>query len=64
MKVPIVELSDCITCEVCVDACPEVFRLNDSGFIEVIELSLYPEECVDEAIQDCPSDCITWDDDE
>ena len=60
MKYPIVELSDCILCEVCTSACPDVFKLNDSGFIEVIELSEYPVSDVDEAIKNCPSDCISW----
>lgn len=61
MKRPVVELSYCILCEVCVEACPLVFRLNDAGFIEVAELSNYPEIEVEEAIKNCPADCIYWD---
>jgi ferredoxin len=60
MKSPIVELSDCIKCGVCVEICPEVFRLNGAGFIDVIELSSYPETEVNEAIKYCPPDCIYW----
>jgi ferredoxin len=60
MKVPVVELSECIVCGVCVETCPEVFRLNDAGFIEVIELSVYPKPGVAEAIKYCPVDCIHW----
>lgn len=60
MKVPVVELSECIVCGVCVETCPQVFRLNDAGYIEVIELSLYPESDVDDAIKYCPVDCIHW----
>jgi len=60
MKVPIVELSECIVCGVCVETCPQVFRLNDAGYIEVIELAVYPEPEVDEAIKYCPVDCIHW----
>ena len=44
----------------CVAVCPEVFRENGSGYIEVIELDTYPEECVNEAIKYCPEDCISW----
>ncbi|MCU0592505.1 MAG: ferredoxin [Desulfobacterales bacterium] len=44
LKRPIVELSDCIRCEVCVAACPAAFRMNDAGFVEVIDLSAYPED--------------------
>jgi ferredoxin len=43
MKAPIVELSECIVCGVCVETCPQVFRLNDAGYIEVIELAIYPK---------------------
>jgi ferredoxin len=60
LKRPIVELSDCIRCEVCVAACPAAFRMNDAGFVEVIDLSDYPEDEVNEAIRDCPADCIRW----
>jgi ferredoxin len=60
MKIPIVELSDCIVCGVCVEACPEVFRLNEAGYIEVIDLAGYPEKDVNEAIKNCPADCIQW----
>ena len=60
MKVPTVELSECIVCGVCVETCPQAFRLNDAGYIEVIELSHYPETEVDDAIKYCPVDCIYW----
>lgn len=63
MKRPVVELSDCIRCEVCEEACPAVFRMNDAGFVEVADLSIYPEEEVNEAIKNCPADCIFWQDD-
>ena len=60
MKKPIVELSDCVLCEVCLESCPAVFKLNDAGFIEVADLSEYPEDEVDEVIKYCPADCIRW----
>ena len=62
MKIPIIELSDCIVCDVCVEICPGVFKHNEAGFIEVIELKTYPELEVDEAIKNCPKDCIFWTD--
>jgi len=62
MKRPVVELSDCIRCEVCRECCPTVFRMNDSGFIEVADLSDYPADEVNEAIKNCPADCIGWED--
>jgi ferredoxin len=63
MKRPVVELSDCIRCDVCVGVCPAAFRMNDAGYIEVIDLEAYPEDEVDEAIKNCPADCIRWEDD-
>ncbi len=62
MKQPVVDLSSCTLCCVCYDVCPEVFRLNDSGYIEVEELKDYLMPCVDEAIKNCPADCIFWED--
>jgi ferredoxin len=56
---PLVELSDCIRCGVCVDVAPEIFRL-DAGFVEVLELPCYPLEAVEDAIRNCPADCIRW----
>jgi ferredoxin len=63
MKVPVVDLSRCSVCGVCIEVCPTVFRLNDAGYIEVIELSSYPETEVNEAIKYCPEDCIYWEED-
>jgi ferredoxin len=60
MKTPVVELSDCIVCGVCVEMCPEVFRMNAAGFIQIVELVTYPESKVDEAIKYCPANCIYW----
>ena len=61
MKILIIELSDCILCDVCVEICPAVFRHNEAGYIEVVDLTTYPEDGVDEAIKNCPKDCISWD---
>jgi ferredoxin len=63
MKRPVVELSDCNVCGACAEVCPEVFRLNDAGYIEVIECEIYPEAEVDEAIKNCPEKCIFWEED-
>jgi len=63
MKIPVVELSECILCGVCESVCPSVFSLNEAGYIEVTELSSYPADDVDEAIKNCPTSCITWQED-
>ena len=60
MKSPVVDLSTCILCEICVEVCPSVFRINDAGWVEVADLEAYPESDVNEAIKNCPKDCISW----
>ncbi len=61
MKRPVVDIGACTVCMGCVELCPEVFRLNENtGYIEVVDLEAYLQECVDEAIKYCPQDCIVW----
>ncbi len=60
LKRPVVELSVCTLCMGCVEVCPQVFSLNQAGFISVAEMAAYPAECVDEAIMYCPEDAIAW----
>ena len=62
MKRPVVELSECILCGVCEDIRPDVFRINDAGYVEVSEMDDYPVDDVQEAIIDCPANCIQWKD--
>ncbi len=61
MRRPEIDLGVCTECEGCLVVCPSVFRRNEAaGYIEVVELEEYPEAEVDEAIRDCPEDCIVW----
>jgi ferredoxin len=62
MKIPVVDLSQCTLCGGCIEVCPSVFRLNDVGYIEIIERISYPKIEVDDAIKYCPEDCIYWED--
>ena len=34
--------------------------MNDAGFVEVMEMTDYPESDVNDAIKYCPVDCIFW----
>ena len=62
-KVPVIDRYACTDCESCLELCPEVFRRNaDTGYIEVVDLSEYPEEKIQEVMSVCPADCITWED--
>jgi ferredoxin len=59
-RAPVMDLNRCVECEACLELCPAVFRRNEAGYYEVLDLPSYPEECVQEAINCCPTDCISW----
>ena len=63
MKHPEVDLSQCILCGVCVEVCPAVFSISDLGYVQITEMETYPTAEVDEAVKNCPVDCISWMDD-
>jgi ferredoxin len=57
-----IDEDECIGCESCVEICPDVFTFNDdTDKAEVIDENLAEEECVDEAVASCPSECISVD---
>ncbi len=60
-KFPSIDLGRCTECKGCIEIAPTVFCYNESTeMMEVIEQDEYPEDLVNEAIKDCPEDCITW----
>ncbi|MBW7572244.1 ferredoxin [Caproiciproducens faecalis] len=53
--------SGCISCGLCIETCPEVFRMGDDGVAEVYREDV-PAEVEDTAIQaqdGCPVSVIT-----
>ena len=59
---PIIDIGKCTDCESCIEVAPNIFQRNrDTDFIEVVDLSKYPEEDILKAMSVCPVDCITWD---
>mgnify|MGYP003961784661 CR=1 FL=1 len=56
MGIPVVELSCCILCEICVELAPHAFVINDAGFVEVLALDDYSDEDIHEAIKNCPKE--------
>ncbi len=59
----IVDKDTCISCELCVDICPEVFRMDDDGFAEAYaEIAPDAADRAVEARDSCPSESISIED--
>ena len=59
--IPAIDIGLCSECGGCIEIAPEIFRFNDNGgYFEVIERDQYSTVDVDEAIKNCPEDCIYW----
>ena len=62
MNVPVIDLGRCSECMGCVEIAPDILQYNEFlGYMVVIEMDEYEVEEVDEAIKNCPEDCIYWD---
>jgi len=59
-KTPVVDQEECISCGLCVEVCPGVFRLNDRDVSEVYNPTGAPEGKIQEAMDSCPVQCIHW----
>jgi len=60
MPLAYVDQDECIGCESCVQICPAVFEINDEGKAAVLPSSDGSEECIEEAMDTCPVECIHW----
>ena len=60
-NIPVIDTEACIACGNCEAVCPGVFRLNESlGHSEVINPTGAPEDLIQPAIDQCPAQCISW----
>ncbi len=69
-RIPVVDQESCISCEVCTQICPEVFRMegeehghdHDHGEHKSIVYNPTgaPEEKIEAAMDGCPAACIYW----
>lgn len=59
-KVPVVDAEACTGCELCCGTAPNTFAINDDGVATVINPTGDPEEVIQEAIDDCPAEAISW----
>lgn len=56
-----IDTDECIGCESCVELCPDVFGFDDEAEKAFVSTpSGGPEQCIDEAIETCPVECIHW----
>ena len=59
-----IDTEECTGCETCVELCLEVFSFNeDEEKAEVILPEGGPEDCIEEAMDSCPAECIHWEED-
>lgn len=56
-----VDKSECIACGLCVETCPEVFRIgsDDKSEVYLEEIPASLESCVIQAKDECPVSAIT-----
>jgi ferredoxin len=60
-RIPVIDAEACIACGNCGQVCPEVFRLNEAlGHSEVIDPQGASAEEILDAIEECPVQCIHW----
>ncbi len=56
-----IDTEECTGCETCVEMCPDVFEFNETDEVAVvIKEEGGGEECIEEAIETCPVECIHW----
>lgn len=60
MAIPVVDADLCSGCELCVDAAPNTFQMNEEGISEVVNPQGDDEDAIQEAIDSCPSEAISW----
>lgn len=60
-KFPVIDQDTCIACGTCQEICPEAFQVNEEAeHAEVINPTGCPEETIQEAIDSCPVQAISW----
>lgn len=55
----VIDENECIGCETCVELCPDVFEMNEDSEKAVVKEPDSDLECVEEAIDSCPSEAIS-----
>ena len=62
-KKVVIDAEECVACGTCVEICPDVFKMDDGDdAAEVILETGGPDDLIEEAIDSCPTQCITLED--
>lgn len=64
MKPPKIDPLLCSACGNCEEICPEVFELGDDRSHVIVDDVTGLEACVEAAIENCPEDAISVEDDD
>jgi ferredoxin len=62
-RIPVVDQTLCISCGLCVELAPNTFALDENDLSHVIDPEGDPEELIQEAIDSCPTEAISWQED-
>jgi ferredoxin len=59
----VIDTDECVACGTCVEVCPDVFKMDDGAdYAEVVKETGGPEDLIQEAIDSCPTQCISLED--
>ncbi len=57
---PVINRDECTSCGVCAETAPNTFALDDDDLAYVKDPQGDPEDVIQEAIDNCPAECISW----
>ena len=60
MAAPVVDPDLCTGCSLCCDIAPSTFEMSDDGISTVIDPEGDAQDVIQEAIDSCPVEAISW----